>query len=115
MTLQQIPDTLESAPEGFWPAFLAAEIPCIEVFDLGGDAGVIYDVNVALDAIRACLDVRLGACALASFLIADTAFLPKADTRQRLLSAQSLLATAGEVPRPLLLAGVGAASASSDL
>ena len=67
MTLQQIPDTLESAPEGFWPAFLAAEIPCIEVFDLGGDAGVIYDVNVALDAIRACLDVRLGACALASF------------------------------------------------
>ena len=43
--LQRIPQDLESAYDGFWPAFLAADIPCIGVFDLGGDAGVIEEVS----------------------------------------------------------------------
>ena len=54
-------------------------------------------VNVALDAIRACLDVRLDACALASFLISEAASSSQADLRERVRSAQNLLATAGEI------------------
>ena len=102
-TLQQIPHVLEleSVHEGFWLAFLGAEIPCIDVFDLGGDPGIIEEVNFALDAIRACLDIRLGACALASFLISEVTSLSESDTRARLRSAQNLLSTAGDLPEPL--------------
>jgi len=100
----------ETSVDGFWPSFLAAEIPCIDVFDLGGEVEVIEDVNDALDAIRASLDVRLGACALAAFLIKETPSASKADMRTRVRSAQNLLKTAGDMPQPLLLGSAGGAS-----